>query len=61
MLLSAPSVAVNLYRAAPTEKCQYSVARLHDVYGEETESIVARAMILSMATLAVIITILAKG
>ena len=49
---------MNLYRAAPTEKCQYSVARLHDVYGEETESIVAKAMILSMATLAVII---AKG
>ncbi len=61
MLLSVPSVAVNLYRAAPTEKCQYSVARIHDVYGEETESIVARAVILSMAILAVIITILAKG
>ena len=61
MLLSVPSVAVNLYRAAPTEKCQYSVARLHDVYGEETESIVGRAMILSMAILVVIITRLAKG
>ncbi len=56
----APSVAVILCSAVPTTKSQYAVARSHDVYVEETESIVAGTTILSMVTLAVIIAMLAK-
>jgi predicted permease len=56
----APSVAVILCSAVPTAKCQYAVARSHDVYVEETESIVAGTTILSMVTLAVVIAMLAK-
>ena len=56
----APSVAVILCSAVPTAKCQYAVARSHDVYVEETESIVAGTTILSMITLAVVIAMLAK-
>ena len=56
----APSVAVILCSAVPTAKCQYAVARSHDVYVEETESIVAGTTILSMITLSVVIAMLAK-
>ena len=55
-----PSVAVILCSAVPTAKCQYAVARSHDIYVEETESIVAGTTILSMVTLAVVIAMLAK-
>ena len=55
-----PSVAVILCRAVPTAKCQYAVAYSHDVYVEQTESIVAGTTILSMITLAIVIAMLAK-
>ena len=57
----APSVAVILCSAVPTAKCQYAVARSHDIYVEETESIVAGTTIHSMVTLAVVIAMLAKA
>ena len=55
----APAVAVILCSAVPTAKCQYAVARSHDVYVEETESIVAGTTILSMVTLTIVIALLA--
>lgn len=55
-----PSVAVILCSAVPTAKCQYAVAYSHDVYVEQTESIVAGTTILSMITLAIVIAMLAK-
>ena len=55
-----PSVAVILCSAVPTAKCQYAVAYSHDVYVEQTESIVAGKTILSMITLAIVIAMLAK-
>ena len=55
----APAVAVILCSAVPTATCQYAVARSHDVYVEETESIVAGTTILSMITLTIVIALLA--
>ena len=56
----APSVAVVVCAAVSTAKCQYAVARSHDVYVEETEAAVAGTTILSVVTLPVVVSLLTR-
>ena len=56
----APSVAAIICAAVSTAKCQYAVARSHDIYVEETEAAVAGTTILSIVTLPIIVSLLTR-